>query len=74
MTGMIVLELLTGRSPTETATLLNSDPAIFKQMHDRFIDRGAGAWPRGAVKPVARVAQRCLEFRVAQRATVKEQL
>ena len=71
--GVVVIELLTGRSPADAIQLYTTAEDLFSKMeHHR--DVRAGMWPIGVLASCTRVAELCTCYRVAGRATVTEAL
>ena len=68
--GMVLLEILTGATPRQVCQLYHADEGFFKKMH-LHVDQKAGEWPARVVKGLATAAESCLEFRTAERATVR---
>ena len=68
--GVVLLELLMGMPHQQIVTLVFHDERFFTTI-GRHSDARAGAWPRGAVKGLAGVAQKCLEYRARARTTVR---
>ncbi|CAI5488751.1 unnamed protein product [Closterium sp. Naga37s-1] len=65
--GIVLLDLLTGRTPTLYEAL---ELAVENNRNDelmRFLDRGAGTWPQGMPMEIARLAIHCSEMKRRKR-------
>jgi serine/threonine protein kinase len=72
--GIVLLELLTGRSPVDTVELYTEEEDMFSAMDQLYKDKRAGPCPAGVVAAVAQVAKQCLQWHAPRRATVQEAL
>ena len=57
--GVVLVELLTGRSPTRASELLTMDEDAFRRMKDTHLDARAGEWPAKVLREVTRLAEEC---------------
>ena len=72
--GMVLLELLTGCSPSNTAMLYTGEEDLFDRMEEKYKDAKAGPCPQGVLAAVALVTKSCLSWHAQRRATIQEAL
>ena len=70
--GIVLLELLTGLYHMDVVEGIYEDEDYFETVHARHADARAGAWAVPAAKKLAGVAQKCVQYRVKDRATVRD--
>ena len=72
--GVVLVELLTGRSPTRASELLTMDEDAFRRMKDTHLDARAGEWPAKVLREVTRLAEECTQSKPRERASAAQAL
>jgi hypothetical protein len=70
--GVLVLELLTGKTGMEVVSLSMMEPEFFKTM-SAYVDSRA-AWPKKAATRLAKVGEGCLAYNAHARTSVRDVL